>query len=73
VARNRGVDRRLRAGMSRRAQTTAVTLTKPSRRCSKPTSDVPGDTEGRSFSDCDETRPIGYSSATALGTRADDE
>jgi DDE domain len=29
VGRTRGVDRRLRAGMSRHAQTTAVTLTKP--------------------------------------------
>ena len=29
VARTRGVDRRLRAGMSRHAQTTAVTLTRP--------------------------------------------
>ena len=28
-----------------------------------------GNTNGRSFSDCDDTCPIGYSVAQALGTR----
>ena len=37
VARARGVDRRLRAGTSRYAQTTAVTLTKPARAWLSPT------------------------------------
>ena len=35
--------------------------------------DTRGDTNGRSFSDCDNSCPIGYSAAQALGTRADDE
>src|SRR5271167_5042431 len=31
-----------------------------------------GNTKGRSFSDCDDSCPIGYSAAQALGARAED-
>ena len=39
----------------------------------RPTREAAGNTNGRSFSDCDGSCPIGYSATQALGTRADDD